>query len=560
MKAKQSIEKHCYTARFITMLSVLGLCAGVLVWRVVDLAVVDQAFLKHQGDARSIRTVQLQANRGMITDRHGAPLAVSTPVQSIWLNPQDFDPNASNIDKMATLLNTDAAQILQKVKNAQQKEFIYLKRQANPDLASKIKKLNIPGIHFTKEFKRFYPEGEVTAHLIGLTNVDDEGQEGLELAYNGWLQGIPGKKIVMKDRLGHIIAELKNMRDPKPGHDLTLSIDRRIQYVVYRELKKTVDASAAKSGSVVVLDTRTGEVLAMVNLPSYNPNIRPKYSDGRYRNRAVTDTFEPGSVIKAFSIASALDSGLYHANSLIDTRPSWLVISGNTIKDERDLGVLSVTQVLKRSSNVGVTKMTLSLPAEQLLSVLDRVGFGNKTLSGFPGESPGVLDKRRYWRPFELATLAFGYGLSVTTVQLAKAYSVFANHGQLLPVSLIKLNQQAQAKQVLSKDIAQQIATMLEAVVEHNGTGRRARVKGYRVAGKTGTARIAGVNGYEKDHHVATFVGFAPVSHPRLVVAVVINDPTKGSYYGGRIAAPLFSKVMASSLRILDVAPDERQG
>ncbi len=544
-----------YRWRYLTVVFVMTLAVVGLLWRMVDLTVIDRLFLQNQGDARSIRMVSLPAYRGMISDRNGEPLAISTPVQSVWANPKEFDHKDSTLFKLAKLLNTPVRSIRKRILAANAREFIYLKRGLNPNIAAQIKALNIPGINLEREFRRFYPEGEITSHIIGFTNIDDSGQEGLELAYDQWLQGVQGRKRVLKDRLGHIVQDIALIKEPSPGHNLTLSIDRRIQYLAYRALKKAVEKNKVKSGSVVVLDARTGEVLALVNQPTYNPNRRPKIHDGRYRNRAVTDNFEPGSVIKAFTVASALESGQFNPDTIIDTSPSWLSVGGNMIRDDRDNGPISVTQVLQRSSNVGVTKMTLSLPPEKLINFFSRVGFGETTGSDFPGESSGVLNHKAIIRPFDLATIGFGYGLSVTNLQLAHAYGLFANHGKLAPISFLRVSNRPQSQSVISPKIADEMLTMLAAVVE-GGTGKRARVRGYRVAGKTGTARIAGPNGYQKDHHVATFVGIAPVRDPRFVVSVVLNDPQGGRYYGGLIAAPIFSEVMAGALRIENILPD----
>lgn len=544
--------------RFVFLCGLLIILFAILVYRMVYLTVIDRAFLVKEGNARSIRTVSISAYRGMILDRNGNPLAVSSRVYAVWASNL-----ASQLDleqqrllaKQLSLPLKNLIKILQKTKNH---SFVYIKRGIEPSLAQQIKALNFKGIHLQEEFKRYYPEGEVGAHILGITNIDDKGIEGLELSFDDWLAGIPGKKKVIKDRLGRIIDEIAEISPPKPGHNLYLSIDRRIQYMAYQSLQETVTKFKAESGSVVVLDVHTGEVIAMANFPSFNPNRRPKYQDARYRNRAVTDTFEPGSVMKVFSIASALDSGLYNKDTMIDTRPSWMVVNGNTIRDERNYGILSVTEVLKRSSNVGVTKMVLSSPPIQLISLLKRVGFGRSTYSGYPGESTGVITVRADDpRPFMLATLGFGYALSVTTLQLAKAYSVFANGGQIYPTSFLLQKKPPKGKQVLIPKVAKDILTMLEGVVEAGGTGRRARIKEFHVAGKTGTARIADNSGYRKNSHIATFVGIAPVSSPRLVVAVMVRDPKDISYYGGVVAAPLFAKVMSASLNFLGIRPDK---
>ncbi len=546
-----------FTWRYILLISVLILCLLGLTWRMVDLTRLDQAFLKNQGNARAVRTIDIPAYRGMITDRNGEPLAISTPVESVWANPQDFDFQNNQLTKLASLLDLNEQDMIALIKKAGEREFIYLKRGLDPSIAAQIKTLNIPGVNLQQEFKRFYPEGEITAHLLGFTNVDDQGQEGLELEYDGWLHGVAGKKRVLRDRLGHIVQDLATIREPRPGRNLVLSIDSRIQYLAYRALKDAVTDNKAKSGSIVVIDPLSGEVLAMVNQPSFNPNSARKIHDSHYRNRAITDVFEPGSVIKTFSIASVLDSGKYTPLSTVNTSPGHFLIDGNPVRDEHNLGVISVTQVLQHSSNVGMSKMTLALPPQQLWGLLHRVGFGERTDSGFPGESAGVLVNHRIWRPFVLATLAFGYGISVTPLQLAHAYSVFANNGKLVPVSLLRINENPKAKQVMDANIAQQMLTMLKAVVATGGTGTRADIQGYSVAGKTGTAQIARPGGYEKHHHIATFVGIAPTNNPRLVVVVMIKDPGAGVYFGGLVAAPVFAKVMAGALRILNVPPDQ---
>ncbi|GAB4223706.1 MAG: penicillin-binding protein 2 [Gammaproteobacteria bacterium] len=521
------------------------------------LTIVDQQFLQGQGNARTLRVVSTPAYRGIITDRNGQPLAISTPVTSVWVDPQMFSATELQFLQLAKLLSYRPIELAKLIKQAGQREFLYLRRGLNPQLAASVKQMAIQGVYLQKEFRRFYPDGEVTAHLLGLTDVDDNGQEGLELAFNDWLQGTPGKRRVLKDRLGHIISEVSRISEPKPGHDLALSIDRRIQYVAYRELVEQVKRYNAKSGSVVVLDVQSGEVLAMANVPSYNPNNRPKHHDGRYRNRAVTDLFEPGSVIKPFSIASALVSGKYSAHTPIDTSPGWFSLNGNLIQDIRNHGKMDVTGVLKYSSNVGVSRMVLSLPPENLWNLLRKVGFGERTSSGFPGERSGSLEQHRRWRPFVLATLAFGYGIAVTPLQLADAYTLFARHGRKLPVTFLKVQNKPEGKQVLNQSVADAVLMMLQHVVEdEDGTGKNARIPNYHVAGKTGTARLLGPQGYLKDHHIASFVGIAPATEPRLVIAVVITDPRKKAYYGGLIAAPVFKHIMAESLKILNIPPD----
>lgn len=552
------MKKARHQARLIVVSFFFVLLLSTLIWRMYDLTIMDRQFLLGQGDARSLRMVDIPAYRGMIIDREGAPLAVSTPVQSVWINTKTFTADKKQIADLAKLLGISAEQLSKRLAEVHGREFVYLQRQLPPMRAKKIADLKIPGVNFQEEFKRYYPEGDSVAQLVGFTNVDDNGIEGLELAYQQWLMGISGKKRVVKDRLGRIIEELGVAKEPRPGNLLQLSIDRRIQFFAYHELQNTITQFGAKSGSVVVLDTRNGEVLAVANYPSFNPNARSRYQLDSYRNKALTDTFEPGSVIKPFSIASALASGHFTPETIIDTQPSWMTVHGRVVRDIHNYGVLDVVGVLQRSSNVGVTKMVLASPPEQLIGLLTSCGMAQRTESGYPGESEGSIVKVKDANPFVLATLGFGYGLSVTALQLAKGYLIFANDGRLLPVSLLHNDKPVEGTQVLNPKTANQVLAMMEAVVSGaEGTGKAAQVPGYRVAGKTGTSQIAGKKGYEKNRHIASFVGIAPVSNPRLIVAVVIHEPTKNGYYAAAVAAPLFSKVMDAALRILDISPDE---
>lgn len=523
----------------------------------VDLTVVKRHFLQAQGQARSLRVVNIPAFRGMIQDRNGEPLAVSSRVYAVWFGLDAEKLSQSDLKKLSQLLNLKEKTVLSRYNKALDHSFVYLRRNISPKKAQQIRALNLPGVHFKEEFKRYYPEGESFAHVLGLTDVDDRGLEGLELAYNNWLRGQNGQKKVIKDRLGRIISEIGVIKNPSPGKNITLSLDRRIQHLAFQELKKTIKEYQAESGSIVVLDSTNGEILAMANLPSFNPNVRQQKQDGRHRNRAVTDLFEPGSVMKAFSIASALESGKYKEDTQIDTNPSWMVINGNTIRDLHNYGKISVEEVLKRSSNVGVTKMVLASPATLLIDMLRKVGFTAVTESSFPGESAGFINNKSFTRPFVLATLGFGYGISATTLQLAKGYGVFASKGLNHPISFLKNAKRRKPHRVIDERIAKSVLTMLEKVVEDNGTGRKAQIPSYRVAGKTGTARIADNKGYNSRRHIATFVGIAPVSNPRLVIAVTINEPKNISYYGGVVAAPLFAKVMSGSLGYLGIAPDK---
>lgn len=542
------------------MILMIVILVTTIILRMLDLTVIEQDFLKNQSDARVKRVLTLPAYRGMITDREGHPLAISTSVYSVWMNPQEVNLDTKQLKTLSELLKVPNSQILKLIKRYQdsEREFVYLKRDIPPPIAKKIKSLKFTGIYLQQDYKRFYPEGEVAAHVIGFTNVDDKGQEGLELAHDKWLTGSAGKEVVIKDRLGRVISNLENLKEKKPGNDLILSIHRRIQYVAYRELLSGVEFNQAESGSVVVLDVKTGELLAMVNQPSFNPNNRSHHSSQAFRNRAVTDVFEPGSTIKAFSIASALDSGQFKPTTLIDTYPGWLRVGHNlVVKDEHQKGPLTVQQILQYSSNVGMTKMVLSLPPKQLWSLLNRVGFGETTGIGFPGERSGELVQREKWSPTELATLAYGYGLSVTTLQLAQAYSVIANQGVKIPLTILRSEQVPPVgTRVMDKKVANQMREMLESVVSKEGTGKSAQIKGYRVAGKTGTAWIVGANGYEKHRYVSSFVGMAPASDPRIVVAVVIRDPQGKNYLGGYVSAPVFKKIMEETLHLLNIPPD----
>lgn len=538
----------------VIFLSIIAL--GLMI-RLIDLTIINRQFLKNQGNARTLRRLIIPAHRGMILDRYGEPLAISTPVTAVWIDPSAFKPNASQLHLLSQLLHIPISLIREQQQRGQDKEFVYLKRGINPNLGIHIKSLKIPGVFLQDEYHRYYPEGPVTAHVIGLTNVDDQGQEGLELAYNNWLEGRSGLRKVMKDRLGHIIADVRSIRAPRPGNNLQLSIDKRIQYIAYRELRAGIGKYKADSGSVVVLDVNTGEILAMVNWPSYNPNIRLNNHD-HYRNRALTDLFEPGSTIKSFSMASVLASGQFTPSSQIDTSPGWMIVAGKRIMDEHNNGVMDLRKILQISSNVGMSKLVLSLPPENLWTLLHALGFGQISQSGFPGERSGSLPYFRIRNPFVVATLSFGYGLSVTALQLAQAYAILAHQGIKIPVTFLKVTGTPPAGQhVIDPRVSKEILDMLESVLAKGGTAPLARVPGYRVTGKTGTVRIVGRQGYEKHHHNSVFIGIAPASHPRLVVAVVLHDPKCRVYYGGYTAGPIFSHIMSNTLHVLNVTPDD---
>ena len=537
------------------MLLIFMLCSVALIARAVNLQVMETDFLQGQGKARFLREVTLASTRGVITDRNGEPLAVSTPVDSIWVHPGQLLEYPDKIKPLAALLEANAEDIERKMTQRAGKEFVWLRRRLNPSIADEIRELKIPGVYLQKEYRRFYPAGEVTSHVIGFTNIDDVGQEGLELAYDNWLAGSPGSKRVIKNRLGQTVEEDELIRESDPGKDLHLSIDKRLQYLAYRELKSTVLQHGARSGSVVVLDVDSGEVLAMVNQPSYNPNQPGRDTDGR-RNRAVTDVVEPGSVMKPFAIASVLENRIAVPTTPVETSPGYTVISGHTIRDHRNYGLLDVTGVMTKSINVGVTLLGLQLEAQQMWDTYSRLGFGEATGTGFPGESAGVLRNHRRWRRVEQATISYGYGISATPLQLAQAYAAIANGGKLRQPAFI-LGSNNPPISAIDPEIAKSVAKMLETVPTREGTGSKARVANYRIAGKTGTSRKASASGYAAARYVSSFAGFGPASSPRLVCVVIINDPTGKEYYGGLVAAPLFSRVMTGAMRILNIPPDD---
>ncbi|MGA9574124.1 MAG: penicillin-binding transpeptidase domain-containing protein [Lysobacterales bacterium] len=545
------------SSRLYALLLIFMLCSVALIARAVNLQVMETDFLQGQGKARYLREVTIASTRGVITDRNGEPLAVSTPVDSIWVHPGQLLEYPENIKPLAALLKVNPDEMERKLTQRSGKEFVWLRRRLNPDVADEIRALNIPGVNLQKEYRRFYPAGEVTAHVIGFTNIDDIGQEGLELAYDSWLAGSPGSKRVIKDRKGQTVEEVELVKESVPGRDLRLTIDKRLQYLAYRELKSTVLQHGARSGSVVVLDVDTGEVLAMVNQPSYNPNDPGHDTDGM-RNRAVTDVVEPGSVMKPIAIASVLEHGIASPTTPVETAPGYTVISGHTIRDHRNYGLIDVTGVLTKSSNVGVTKLALQLQPEQMWDTYSRFGFGDATGTGFPGESAGVLRNFARWRRLEQATIAYGYGISATPLQLAQAYAAIANGGKLRQPAFIEGSHNP-AISAIDPAIAHAVAMMLETVTTPIGTGSRARVANYRIAGKTGTSHKASASGYAAARYVSSFAGFGPASNPRLVCVVVINDPTGDEYYGGLVAAPLFSEVMTGAMRILNIPPDDYQ-
>jgi len=527
----------------------------VLSARALYLQVLDNEFLQHEGALRYARSLELSAHRGRITDRNGELLAISTPVESVFASPQDVRMSAAQRRQLAALLGMTDAELLQRL-GAKTRGFVYLKRHLAPDVAARVVQLRLSGIGLRREYKRYYPAGDVASHLLGFTDIDDRGQEGIELAYEDWLAGKPGSRSVIKDRLGRVIEAGENVRLPMEGKDLVLSIDSKLQYLAHRELKAAVKAHGAKAGAIVVLDSKTGEVLALANAPDYDPNMRALRTPERTRNRAITDLFEPGSTLKPFTVAAALEARLVRPESQVQTAPGYLVVGDRRISDVHPAGMLTVSQVIQRSSNVGVAKIALAMPREQLWQLLSKAGFGAAPHVGFPGEVGGRLRDFQRWRPIEQATLAYGHGISVSLLQLARAYTVFSTDGVLQPLSLLRRETALAGTPVMSAGTAHAVRTMLETVVQPGGTALRAQVTGYRVAGKTGTARKLEGGRYLTNSHVSSFVGMAPASDPRLVVAVMIDDPTKGQYYGGVVAAPVFSAVIAEALRMMQVPHD----
>jgi cell division protein FtsI (penicillin-binding protein 3) len=548
-----------YRWRHWLVVGMLGVAGASLVARAVYLQVIDQAFLEKQGDARILRKAKLSANRGMILDRNGEALAVSTPVDTVWADPRKLAGSPQDFPRLAKALDRDPQWLARRVTSSLDREFIYLVRHMRPQDAARVKALGIPGVDTLREYRRYYPAGEVTGHLLGFTNVDDVGQEGLELAYDQWLGGVPGQKIVMRDSLGRTIEDIERLSAPRPGEDLRTSIDLRVQYLAYRELKAAVQDNKARSGTIVVLDIATGEVLAMVNQPTFNPNDREQYAASRYRNRSTNDFLEPGSSMKPFIVASAMEKGRYHADTLIDTSPGMFRVGIKTVKDHHNLGTIDVTTVLAKSSNVGAAKIALSLKPQELWSTLDALGFGRVTGSGFPGESTGILAGYQHWRQITQATMSYGYGLSVTPLQLTQAYAILGAGGVRRPISLRRVDVPQAGERVLSEPVATELVQILESVVS-NGTARRAAVMGYRVSGKTGTAwKASQAGGYSTNKYLAIFGGVVPASNPRLAAVVIIDEPSAGAYYGGDVAAPVFASVMSGALRLLAIPPDDLQ-
>jgi len=544
------------SGRLAMAVAALVLAALALIARAVDLQLVHHSFLAEQGDARHLRDVEMPAHRGTVTDRFGEPLAVSTPVESVAVDPRVLSQSGSNLPRLARVLERDPEVLARRVSSNLHHPWVFLGRHLEQQQAARIRALAIPGVRLVREYRRYYPAGEVTGHILGFANVDDEGQEGLELAYDHFLTGRDGLKRVIQDANSRVVEVVESLQAVEPGKDLVLSIDLRIQYLAYRELKRARLEHSARSASLVVLDIETGEVLAMVNQPAFNPNDREQRAVGRYRNRAATDIFEPGSSIKPFVIAAALASGKYDPRSVVDTTGG-IRVGVKLIQDKHDLGIVDMPTILAKSSNVGMARIALSLEPELIWGTLDALGFGQLSTSGYPGESAGLLSHHSHWRRIGVATLAYGYGLSVTPLQLAHAYATIGAGGIERPVTFLRAYDPVPGKRVLDQRVAHQLVEMLEAVVTSEGTGERAALTGYRVSGKTGTSWKANDGGYSTDKYMSVFAGIVPATRPRFAAVVVIDEPSGSLYYGGDVAAPVFANVMAGALRLMAVAPDD---
>lgn len=548
--------------RYLCVVVALGSLPVMALWHTAGLQIFERGekgarFLQLQGDARTLRVRPVPAYRGLITDRNGEPLAVSTPVVTLWANPKELLDGGKSLESLARRLGVPLATLRARLNDNAKREFMFLARRLTPAEAKPILDLKLKGVYGRDEYKRYYPAGEVTAQLVGFTNVDDKGQEGLELAYDQWLAGVPGERRVLQDRNTQVIKELELIRSEKPGNDLALSIDLRLQYVAYRELRVALEAHRAAAGSVVMLDARTGEVLAMVSQPSFNPNARGQPDNHVQRNRAITDLVEPGSVMKPFTTVAALESGRYRPDTPIDTAPGWIRFGSKTYRDPHSYGLLDLTGVLVKSSQVGTTKVAMTLETDQIRGVFERVGLGQGLDTGFPGENAGNLPSKHKWATVEHASLAFGYGVTVTPLQVARAYAVLANTGVRRPVTLLRQEPgtpPAEGQRVISAAVAGQVRTMLKAVVE-SGTGKKAAIPVYASAGKTGTSHKVGVGGYQEHRYISLFAGMAPADNPELVTVVVVDDPQVGGYFGGVVAAPVFSRVTSAALRLLAIQP-----
>ncbi|GAB2997642.1 penicillin-binding transpeptidase domain-containing protein [Psychrosphaera aestuarii] len=558
-QAKQLTKPSVNRWRFQFVISFLVLVFSSVIGRAAYLQIIQPEKLILEGDKRTVRVKESSVQRGMITDRNGVELAVSVPVQTIWADPKrvleypEFETDV-RWKALAKVLQMEEHELLARITNNQDKRFIYLKRKTNPVVADYVQQLRIPGVRLREESKRYYPAGEITAHVVGFTNIDGKGIEGVELRHNDWMVGTPGKRKIIKDAKGREIEVIEEEQGSEP-QNIALTIDQRIQSAVYQELKKAVQTYEAASGSAIVVDIETAEVLAMVNSPSFNPNNRMNVSMHRFRNRAITDTFEPGSTMKPISVLNALEYGSFGTLDLVDTSPGYMRIGGRRISDPRNRGMLSLADVLKYSSNMGSTKLALSTPKESFLGLFYKMGLVDSSGVDLVGESTGLFNDRRRWSDSEIASLSFGYGISVTAAQLARMYTTIGAGGLSRPLSIIKTDIEKPSERIVAEDVAYNVLEMMESVISEEGSGKNAMVKGYRVAGKTGTSQKATAGGYGHDY-VNTFAGIGPVSDPKIAVVVVLNDPKGDYYYGGETAAPTFGKIMRQTLRILNVAPD----
>ncbi|WP_248749072.1 penicillin-binding protein 2 [Pseudomonas sp. MWU15-20650] len=554
------LEGALYPWRFRLMLGLLALMVGAIAWRIIDLQVVDRDFLIGQGDARSLRHIPIPAHRGLITDRNGEPLAVSTPVTTLWANAKELQVAKDRWPALAAALGQDPKALTERLDAQANKEFIYLVRGLTPEQGQQVLDLKVPGVYGIEEFRRFYPAGETTAHMVGFTDIDDHGREGVELAYDEWLAGVPGKRQVIKDRRGRLIKDIQVTKNAKAGKPLALSIDLRLQYLANRELRNAIIENGAKAGSLVIMDVKTGEILAMVNQPTYNPNNRRNLQPAMMRNRAMIDVFEPGSTMKAISMSAALETGRWKPSDKVEVYPGTLQLGKYTIRDvSRTEGpVLDLTGILINSSNVGMSKVAFDIGGETIYHLAQKIGLGQPTGLDFPGERVGNLPNYRDWKKAETATLSYGYGLSVTAIQLAHAFSVLANNGRMVPLSLIHVDEAPKATQVIPENVAKTMQGMLQQVIEAPRGVFRAQVPAYHVAGKSGTARktSVGTKGYAENSYRSLFAGFGPMSDPRYAIVVVIDEPSKAGYFGGLVSAPVFSKVMSGTLRLMNITPD----
>ncbi|WP_177434774.1 MULTISPECIES: penicillin-binding protein 2 [unclassified Pseudomonas] len=554
------LEGALFPWRFRLVVGLLGVMVAAICWRIIDLQVIDRDFLKGQGDARSVRHIPIPAHRGLITDRNGEPLAVSTPVTTLWANAKEMQLAKEKWPALAAALGQDPKALAERLEAQANKEFIYLVRGLTPEQGQAVLDLKVPGVYGIEEFRRFYPAGEVTAHMVGFTDIDDHGREGVELAYDEWLAGVPGKRQVIKDRRGRLIKDVQVTKNAKAGKPLALSIDLRLQYLANRELRNAIIENGAKAGSLVIMDVKTGEILAMVNQPTYNPNNRRNLQPAMMRNRAMIDVFEPGSTMKAISMSAAIESGRWKPTDTVEVYPGSLQIGKYTIKDvsKTEGPVLDMTGILINSSNVGMSKVAFDIGGETIYRLAQKVGLGQDTGLGFPGERVGNLPNYRDWRKAETATLSYGYGISVTAIQLVHAFSALANNGRLAPLTLIKTDKPPQTTQVLPEAVAKTMQGMLQQVIEAPRGVFRAQVPAYHVAGKSGTARktSVGTKGYAENSYRSLFAGFGPMSDPRYAIVVVIDEPSKAGYFGGLVSAPVFSRVMSGTLRLMNVTPD----